>query len=267
MSHEQSDTIQGRDQRWYNVYGTPTGAPQPMPLPQIASFERPSYATSEEAVNKAQWRSQLGHGQYPEQAPQYGFSNSYQPSPQAQLFGQIIQALQDPRNAWMGTGMAGGTIRGLGGLRGLFGGGREAGGFNVTTRKMIKDMPELKYYQDAHKPPRTAQESAALEKFGFDPETSSEIANTRLPGPRGGFMEQVELDNTLASQLRTFPPRELAELRESLLTLDPIIQDNIRRTYAGQGALLNETRMAPYKLEGPPQPEMMYRMGFNKPPQ
>ena len=44
------------------------------------------------------------------QSPLYGFSYTYQPSPQAQALGRVIQILQDPRNAWMGLGMT----RGIG---------------------------------------------------------------------------------------------------------------------------------------------------------
>lgn len=104
MSHEVSDTIQGRDGRWYNVYGEETGATQPLPLPKVFAFERPSYSTPQEAANVAAWRSRMGEGQYPSTPPGYGFTNSYQASPQAQALGKVIEVLQDPRNAWMGLG-------------------------------------------------------------------------------------------------------------------------------------------------------------------
>lgn len=54
------------------------------------------------------------------QTPTYGFSQTYQPSPQAQAFAQVLEALQDPRNQWIGTGLMGGTVKGLGGLRSMF---------------------------------------------------------------------------------------------------------------------------------------------------
>jgi hypothetical protein len=102
--HEQSETIKGRDGRWYNVYGA--GAPQPMPLPKVFGFEESNYATPEEAVNKAAWRSTMGHGQYPTEAPSYGITNKYQPSPQAKALGTVIEGLMDPRTQMMtGTGM------------------------------------------------------------------------------------------------------------------------------------------------------------------
>jgi hypothetical protein len=69
---------------------------------------------------------------------QYGFTNNYAPSPQAKALGSVIEALNDPRNAWMGTGLAGGTIRGLGGLRKAFH-SPDAGGFNIPTSRM-KDL-------------------------------------------------------------------------------------------------------------------------------
>jgi hypothetical protein len=90
--HEQSETIKGRDGRWYNVYGA--GAPQPMPLPKVFGFEQPSYSTPEEAVNKAAWRSTMGHGQYPTEAPSYGITNKYQPSPQTQALSRVIDAIR-----------------------------------------------------------------------------------------------------------------------------------------------------------------------------
>lgn len=112
MSHEQSETIKGRDGRWYNVYGSGTGADQPMPLPQLFGFEKPSYSTADEAVNKAAWRSLMGEGQYPMESPKYGFTNTYQPTPQAKALGKVIDALQDPRNAWIGLGPMAGVMRG-----------------------------------------------------------------------------------------------------------------------------------------------------------
>lgn len=112
--HEQSNTIQGRDGRWYNVYGEETGATQPLPLPKVFAFERPSYSTPEEAVNIAAWRSRMGEGQYPSTPPGYGFTNSYQASPQAQALGKVLETLQDPRNAWIGVGPLAGVVKGPG---------------------------------------------------------------------------------------------------------------------------------------------------------
>lgn len=113
MSHEQSDTIT-RPSGAYNVYGGTQ-----YPLNPEFSFEKPRYDNVDQAVNAAQWRSRMGGGPEGGQSPAYGFSNTYQPSEQAQALGQVLQALQDPRNQWMGTGMVGG-IRGLGNLRNFF---------------------------------------------------------------------------------------------------------------------------------------------------
>ena len=104
MSHEQSETIKGRDGKWYNIYGQGTGADQPMPLPRLFGFEQSSYSTQEEASNKAAWRSYMGEEQYATESPKYGFTNTYQPTPQAKALGKVIDALQDPRNSWIGMG-------------------------------------------------------------------------------------------------------------------------------------------------------------------
>ena len=92
MSHEQSETIQGRDNNWYNVYGRGTGATQPMPLPRLFSFEQPSYSTAEEAANKAAWRSHMGEGQYATTPPIYGFTPQARPE-YSSLLGIILDAL------------------------------------------------------------------------------------------------------------------------------------------------------------------------------
>lgn len=54
-----------------------------------------------------------------QQSPTYGF----QPQAQPEYIGylkQVLDALADPRNQWIGTGLMGGTVKGLGGLRGFF---------------------------------------------------------------------------------------------------------------------------------------------------
>lgn len=90
MSHEQSETIRGRDNNWYNVYGRGTGATQPMPLPRLFSFEQPSYSTAEEAANKAAWRSHMGEGQYATTPPVYGFNQTPVRPPYAPLIDNLL---------------------------------------------------------------------------------------------------------------------------------------------------------------------------------
>lgn len=82
------------------------------------------------------------------QSPQYGFTNNYQPSPQAQALGAVLNALQDPRNQWMGTGLAGGTIRGVGGLRHFFAdkAAAKAGGFRPTQQEMDTALGYTQYH-------------------------------------------------------------------------------------------------------------------------
>lgn len=47
------------------------------------------------------------------QSPSFGFSNTYQPNPQAKALGKVIDILNDPRNAWMGLGKVGQAMTGL----------------------------------------------------------------------------------------------------------------------------------------------------------
>lgn len=106
--HEQSETIE-RPRGYYNVYGGTQ-----YPIPQEFSFEKQPYATQEEAVQSARWRSRMDAGHYSGASPAYGFSQAYQPSPQAEAFGRVLEALQDPRNQWIGAG----PLSGLGKLAG-----------------------------------------------------------------------------------------------------------------------------------------------------
>jgi len=56
MSHEQSETIKGKDGRWYNVFGKKTGK-YPQPLTPQFEFERESYDSEPEASMAAGRRS------------------------------------------------------------------------------------------------------------------------------------------------------------------------------------------------------------------
>lgn len=56
--HEQSETIQNKLGRWFNVFGKNT--PQAgQPLPRKYKWEKPDYETVEEAVAAAKKRSEL----------------------------------------------------------------------------------------------------------------------------------------------------------------------------------------------------------------
>lgn len=130
--HEQSETVQGRDKQWYNVYG---GTQYPLPL--LFGFEQRHYPTQEAAVNRAQWRSQMGENQYPTQAPAYGFRTASNPDLQSKALQTVLAILQDPRNSWIGMG----AIRGMGPVgRGMTKLLREndLGGFNLPTSTMRK---------------------------------------------------------------------------------------------------------------------------------
>jgi hypothetical protein len=58
MAHERGTSVSGDGRHW-NVYGPGTGR-FPQPLPPIYGFERPSYATQEEADRANAVRSMLG---------------------------------------------------------------------------------------------------------------------------------------------------------------------------------------------------------------
>ncbi len=57
MSHERSETVQ-RNGKWVNVYGRKTAFPGKL-LPLKYPFEKPSYATVDEAVTAAEKRSKM----------------------------------------------------------------------------------------------------------------------------------------------------------------------------------------------------------------
>lgn len=90
--------------------------------------------------------SPYGFGNAPRGADPMGptgqITNTYQPSPQAMLFGRVLEALQDPRNAWIGLGGIG-RWRGLGRMFRPSQPARETGGFNVPTTQMKRDVPDL----------------------------------------------------------------------------------------------------------------------------
>lgn len=147
MSHEVSETID-RPSGAYNVYGGTQ-----YPLNPIFGFERSRYGSIPEAVNAAQWRSRMGSGPEGGQSPAYGF----QPQPQPEYIGylnKVLEVLSDPRNQWMGTGLMGGTIKGVGGLRSFFEYRqpfRDPGGFHVPASDLIKKNPSLDSYRELAK--------------------------------------------------------------------------------------------------------------------
>ena len=207
--HEQSNTIQGRDGRWYNVYGEETGATQPLPLPKVFNFERPSYSSPEEAANTAAWRSRMGEGQYPQTPPRYGFTNSYQASPQAQALGKVIEVLQDPRNAWMGLG---GVTRGMRLLRPVMQ-GPEMGGFHVSTQDMRQAM-------GMPRPNTRGLEVPSVE-----------------PSIRSDYVGTIRGLNHVASQMNDATSANGLAITQALANESPVYADLARRVAKGQMAL------------------------------
>lgn len=212
LMHEQSNTIQGRDGRWYNVYGT---GDQPMPLPRIFGFEQPSYPTESMASNRAAWRSHMGDGQYPTTAPTYGFTNSYTPSPQAQAVGAVIDALRNPNSYYSTINTPLGPqpmILGPGFLGTL-----ESGGFRAPLDVLRKAMGVTRE-----------------NRFKFNP-----------PGGEGdiraGYLKSIERVNEMAKQL----PRAPLFRRVDKGSRD--VADLIANTRLGQVALEQEklNRMLP----------------------
>lgn len=89
--HEQTETVQGRDKQWYNVYGGTR-----FPIPLLFGFEQRRYPTPGMAENRAQWRSQMGEGHYPMQPPRYGFQGAAPPFGFQKMSGfQPVGRMQD----------------------------------------------------------------------------------------------------------------------------------------------------------------------------
>lgn len=134
-------------------------------------------------------------------SPQYGFTNTYKPSPQAEALGRVIEILQDPRNSWMGLG----GIRGLGRLRGrLFQDTREMGGFSVPTSQMRRDLG-------------IARENT----FKWQPPTGE-------PALRHEYLGTVDALNAGASQ------------PDLMAIANPALQALLEKTKMGQTALRSE---------------------------
>jgi hypothetical protein len=77
----------------------------------------------------------------------------------------------------------------------------ESGGYSVSTAKMLNDEPVLRAYMDAHLPGPGVEGEQAFRGLGFAPDQAREINNTRLPGPRQGYLEQVDDTNSIARSL------------------------------------------------------------------
>lgn len=171
-------------------------------------------------------------------SPTYGFSNSYQPSPQAQAFAQVLEALQDPRNQWIGTGLMGGTVKGLGGLRGFFEAKEAArmGGFR----------PSLKELQ--HNPNVRPNPNVTLdETFGAS-----------IP-PRQQYFNDVSSLNDTARSMESGNPLLRMHTERQLDRTSPQFQQDTYATLAGRKALQDQNQRAMTQTEGPP-PEMVRRL-------
>lgn len=86
-----------------------------MPEPTLNEWEE---YLKERPLHQAIEMSPVGFGNAPRGADPMGptgaISNTYQPSPQAQALGKVIEVLQDPRNSWMGMGPLAGVVKGPG---------------------------------------------------------------------------------------------------------------------------------------------------------
>lgn len=172
------------------------------------------------------------------QSPQYGFTNSYQPSPQAQALGAVLNALQDPRNQWMGTGMVGGTIRGLGGLRNFFAdkAAAKAGGFQPTLKDLMKH-PEYKPMTNV---------------------TTDELLASDM-GTRARHLKDVESMNMQSKWIESDNPILSKRASEELTRSSPSFEEGVNRTFVGRRQLQDLNQRAFTQTEGPP-PEMIQRL-------
>ena len=176
------------------------------------------------------------------QSPSYGF----QPQPQPEYIGylkQVLNALADPRNQWMGTGLMGGTVKGVGGLRNFFEHRQpfqDPGGFAVPLKKMTNDVPLLK----------------------SEPMRGSEgLEGATMPGPYRSYLDRMADANSMAKTLsgRQGNLLEQLQMRDAVNEMHPSIQGEIEGADKGQRALDWLNRQARTHEEGPP-PEMIKRL-------
>lgn len=224
MSHEVSDTIEGSKGGAYNVYGDTR-----YPLSPIFGFEQARYETVPQAVNAAQWRSRMGGGPEGGQSPAYGFQSKPEPE-YIGFINRLLDVLSDPRNQWMGTGLMGGTIKGVGGLRNFLADKEAArmGGFSVPTAIMRRQDPYL-------------------------PKGAGEIDT------RGAYIAGMDENNRIASRMRSTNPLENVVGNDSYREALTAQQVAVDKTIAGQSALEAANRRAMTQTEGPP-PEMIKRL-------
>lgn len=176
------------------------------------------------------------------QSPQYGFTNNYQPSPQAQALGAVLNALQDPRNQWMGTGMAGGTIRGLGGLRNFFADKQaiKMGGFKPSLKEMKESSPDI-----APTGPNQWKGSIGNERAWNE-----------------AYIGNVKMGNDAVDALRSTDPMTRTVSNEMYKVIEhsnPGYAEQINRTMVGRQQLEDLNKRAFTQTEGPP-PEMIRRL-------
>lgn len=241
MSHEVSETIEGSRGGAYNVYGGTQ-----YPLSPVFGFERARYDSIPQAVNAAQWRSRMGGGPEGGQSPAYGF----QPQPQPEYIGfinKLLDVLSDPRNQWMGTGMMGGTIKGVGKLRNFFADKEAArmGGFRPSLHDMKTASPDI-----VPTGPNQFKGSIGNEKAWND-----------------AYIGNVKMGNDAVEALQSSDPLLRTVANEMYRVIEhskPEYAEQINQTMVGRQQLADLNNRAMTQTEGPP-PEMIRRLfGFER---
>lgn len=180
------------------------------------------------------------------QSPVYGF----QPQPQPEYIGylnKILEVLSDPRNQWMGTGLMGGTIKGVGGLRNFFADKEAArmGGFRPSLQHMKTSSPDIEPTG-----PNQWKGSIGNEKAWND-----------------AYIGNVKMGNDAVDALRASDPltRTVAnEMYRVMEHFNPGYAEQINQTMVGRQQLEDMNKRAMTQTEGPP-PEMIRRLfGFER---
>lgn len=176
-------------------------------------------------------------------SPSYGFTNSYQPSPQAKVFGQAVEALQDERLG-MVPGFGGG-IRGIGRLRNYFA-DKEAirmGGFRPTLREIKTSSPNI-------------------EPTGPN-QWKGSIGNERAWND--AYIGNVKMGNDAVDALRSSDPMTRTVSNEMYKVLEhsnPSYAEQINQTMIGRQQLEDLNKRAFTQTEGPPPEYIKELFGF-----
>lgn len=169
-----------------------------------------------------------------------GITNTYEVSPQAKALGNVIAALNDPRNAWLGVG----AIRGMR-LLSPIPKGPEMGGFRETTANMRRAFGTPRENLRAGEVP-SAEHNLRADYLGELAATNT-MAKDLLSNPKAKTL----LNNTIEV------PDNYSELFQQV--------PNLEATILNLNRLNHYTKIAPhttYGKEGPPPEYLVKKFGY-----